>query len=149
MLSAFWNTTVEALLPIYSVILSIAVPAAVAYALKLFRDKTGMDIEAHHRDALQTAITNAALAVLKRTGGTATAGQVAEAVRNVGTEYVIRAVPDAVSFFERQGLSSQGIADRVQAKVAAAIAPGEAVEGLSGREAMDAALAQILRQVKP
>lgn len=103
----------EILSPILTLVVTITVPVIGAAAVRLF-NKMGIDIEAQHREALQSALRNGALvAIEKATGvprqqGKATvagvvAGTVASAVTpniNAGIEYVQKSVPDAIAKFD-------------------------------------------------
>lgn len=77
----------EALLPVIPVLSSILIPIILAFAFDRFRKWTGMEIEARHREALQSALANAAAKI--------TAG----ATRQSGVAYVLQSVPDALKAF--------------------------------------------------
>jgi len=85
-----WNTILEILAPVIAALLAILVPAMVTALVRWFQ-KLGLDIEAQHRDALQSALTNAALAALARGSRNGAAG--------VAIDYVRKSVPDAVKKF--------------------------------------------------
>lgn len=78
--------------------------------------KLGLDIEAQHRDALQTSLTNAAGLLVERARKSVAGvtvdvrnASMAEAIR-----YVQESAPDAVKKF---GLSSDAIAKKIAAKI--------------------------------
>lgn len=70
--------------PLLATILSILIPLIVGYIAKRFRDWTGMEMEARHREALQSALANAAKTTL---GG---------ASKHQAIDYVMTSVPDAL-----------------------------------------------------
>lgn len=76
--------------PIVEVMLLILIPAIVAALVRWFQ-KLGIDVEARHRDALQSALQNAALIAISRG-----ASQHAPAII---VDYVKNSVPDAVKRF--------------------------------------------------
>ncbi|ORE89727.1 hypothetical protein [Aurantimonas sp. 22II-16-19i] len=87
-METFWDI----IAPIYGAVIAILVPIALAYALKLLRDKTGIEIEAKDREALQSALQNAALSVLRKQGTAALTSMAEDTIVN----YVRDSVPDAV-----------------------------------------------------
>lgn len=100
------------LLPIVSVLAA----AIAGWLANLLRVKFGLEIEQKHRDALQTALANAAgLAIAKGKDLLADKSisvgnpAVADAVN-----YVVAAVPDALKYF---GLTPERVAEMVQAKI--------------------------------
>lgn len=102
-----WNTVFDILAPIISVLIAILVPAFATALVRWFQ-KLGLDIEAQHRDALQSALTNAALIALargSRNGATAAA-----------VNYVRKSVPDAVKQF---GLDDARILELVKPRITA------------------------------
>ena len=85
------------------------------WIVKLARDKLGLDIEARHREVLQTALTNAAGLVVNSLGGVASTARLdvrspalAEAVT-----YVLKGAPDALAYF---GLSAERVREMVMAR---------------------------------
>ena len=70
--------------PILSALATALVPILVAYLADRVRLWTGIEIEARHREALQSALANAARIAIEK-------GDVKE-----GVAYVTRSVPDAV-----------------------------------------------------
>lgn len=110
--------------PYLLVIVSVMATAIVGWLAELLRRKFSLDIEASHREALQTALTNGAGLLLGKLGG-ALAGRkldlksivLAEAVN-----YVLRSVPDAVRHF---GVTPEAIAEKLEAKLSQ-MKPGNA-----------------------
>ena len=126
------TTLVQPLLPILGELLAILATALVAYLVKLLRDKVGLDIETARRDALQTAITNAAGQVVMQLGQNLSGATVHPSTPAVavGVDYVKAAAGDAVKHFDLKPL---GIAEKIVAKVGvltAAIPPDKKPMGL-------------------
>ena len=101
--------------PYITEILAGLVAVIAGWVLKLVRDKLGLDIDARHREVLQTALTNAAGLVVNSLGGAASAVRLdvrspalAEAVT-----YVLKGAPDALAHF---GLSAERVREMVMAK---------------------------------
>lgn len=119
---AFAQTTVavesiyDILQPYLLAVVSVLATAIVGWLAELLRRKFNLDIDAAHREALQTALVNGAGLLLAKVGG-AVAGRnidlkspaLAEAVN-----YVLQAVPDAVRHF---GITPEAIAEKIQAKL--------------------------------
>lgn len=80
------DTLVGVVRPIGIEMIGLVVAASLTWAAKRFRDWTGIEIEARHREALQSALTNAAVLAAAR-GSTVAVG------------YVLASVPDAVRHF--------------------------------------------------
>lgn len=95
-------------------LVGLVIAGAVAWATKKFHDLTGINIEAKHREALQSALRNGANLVIDKipTGGKVDvhSAPVAAAIR-----YVMESVPDAVNYF---GLTPDKIADLLKPKIA-------------------------------
>lgn len=110
--SALLDLFIQWVLPILGTIIG----AALTWILALLHRKFGLDVEANHREALQTALTNAAGLLLQRLGkaGLARLTPNSKEVRTVALDYVHNAVPDAVMFFE---LTPADIIEKVLAKV--------------------------------
>lgn len=103
------------------------IPAAALWAAAELRRRTGITIEASHREALQTALTNAAGLLLAKLGEKAQGVKFDArhpAVREA-IEYVNTAAPDALSYF---GLRPDQIAEKIAAKIGAMTAPTEPVK---------------------
>jgi hypothetical protein len=95
---------------------AILITAVIGYVANLIRQKTGIDIETAHREALQQALTNAIGLVINKFGT-----EIGDKVINVGSpvlrdaiSYVNRAVPDAVKHF---GLTPEQLAEKLAAKL--------------------------------
>lgn len=109
----------EALAPYLIAVVSTLAAAIVGVLADLLRRKFGLQIEAQHRDALQTALTNAAGLVIAK-GGDALKGKtidISNPLVAAGVNYVRDAVPDAVSKF---GLTPEALAEKIAAKIGAA-----------------------------
>ncbi len=104
-----WETYLEILAPVLSVLVGIFVTAGIPAVFQWMK-KLGLDVEARHRDALQSALQNAAMLALARAG-------VKGAIPFEAVEYVRQSVPDAVRKF---GLDDQKIIELIQPKVIAA-----------------------------
>lgn len=107
---------IDVIRPYVTEIMSVLIAAAVAYILKVFSVWTGIKVEANHREALQSALENAARIVLggltdKASGRTVTSGH---PVFDDALKYVIRSVPDAVDYFK---LSPDRIKDMILPKL--------------------------------
>lgn len=102
-----WNTVFEILAPVIAALLAILVPALMTALVRWFQ-KLGLDIEAQHRDALQSALTNAALIALARGSKNNAAG--------AAIDYVRQSVPDAVKKF---GLDDSRILDLIKPRITA------------------------------
>ena len=125
-----WETIIQVFMPIYAAVMAILVPVAVGYVVKLFRDKTGIEIEAKHRDALQSALESAARTAVLKLGSSAVSGQ----GRGIVVDYVRRSVPDAVREFGLDDSTIERLALPKIEKVAGDIiggALGEAADRLS------------------
>lgn len=96
-------------------LMGLVIAAAIAWATKKFHDLTGIQIEAKHREALQSALRNGANLALDKLPGGGTidvkSAPVAAAIR-----YVLESVPDAVKYFE---LTPDKIADLLKPKLVA------------------------------
>lgn len=101
------ETFFEIMGPTISVLLAILIPALIGLVVKGFR-KLGIDIEARHREALQSALENAAKLSLAK------AGLGGGIVARDAVDYVKQSVPDAVAAF---GLDDQRIRDLIKPKV--------------------------------
>jgi len=74
----------EALLPVFATFATAIIPLLIAYISSRIHLWTGMEIEARHREALQSALANAARIVA------------AGASKQAGIDYVLASVPDAL-----------------------------------------------------
>ncbi|WP_188851947.1 hypothetical protein [Aureimonas glaciei] len=125
MWESFWNTTWEILGPFYAAVLPIAASAVVGYLVKLYRDKTGQEVNAIFREALQGAITRTANAIVVKAGGAAALNALPADALDLGVRMVKEAVPEAVAHFAREGLTDENIASKIlpQAEAIIAAAP--------------------------
>lgn len=121
------TTTIEgasifgALKPYITELVGIFVAGVLGYLATLVKAKFGLDIEAKHREALQTALTNAAGLLIAKGDGLAAGINfdvknpiVAEAVN-----YALKGAPDAMKYF---GLTPERVRDMLAAKVGVVIA---------------------------
>jgi hypothetical protein len=102
--------------PYLLAIVSVAATAIVGWLAELLRRKFNLDIDAAHREALQTALTNGAGLLIGKAGSAVAgkkldlkSGPIAEAVN-----YVLQAVPDAIRHF---GITPEAVAEKLQAKL--------------------------------
>jgi lysylphosphatidylglycerol synthetase-like protein (DUF2156 family) len=93
--------------PYIAEMIGLVVAAIVAYLVQLIRRWTGIEIEARHREALQSALANAAMVAADR--GVA-----------AGAAYVEHSVPDALKHFK---LDQAGIQRLLEPKLAGLIQP--------------------------
>jgi len=112
-METFLQATITALIPIYQIFIGIAAPIAVAWIVKILKDRAGIALEQSDRDALQTAIRNAALVAVDKSGGAKLATAVTDSAIDAGVRYVKEAVPDAVERFKKQGLDDAAIAAKI------------------------------------
>ena len=102
--------------PYLIAVVSVVATAIIGWLAELLRRKFHLDIEASHREALQTALCNGAGLLIAKLGD-ALAGRkldlksiaLAEAVN-----YVLQSVPDAVRHF---GVTPEAVAEKIQAKL--------------------------------
>ena len=101
------DTIIDAIMPQLLAILAALLTAAIGWAATRFAQKTGIDIEARHREALHSAlITGPQLAIRgKLTGSAATA---------LTLDCVAKSVPDAIA---KLAPSQAVLADLAQAKL--------------------------------
>lgn len=99
------NTIVEILTPVLVTMATIAAPALTAVVFRLFQ-KWGIEIEAKNRDALQSALQNAAIIAMAKAGVSGSSTPKAIAI-----DYVKQSVPDAVKKF---GLDEGRILDLLE-----------------------------------
>jgi hypothetical protein len=115
----------QAVEPYVTAVVSAAVTALLAWLTATIAKWTGVAIEAKSRDALQTALENAAGLVIAKGG--ATLDEVRVDVRHptlkAGVEYVQAAVPDALKRF---GLGEDALREKLVAKVGVLVAKGGA-----------------------
>lgn len=125
MWESFWNTTWEILGPFYAAVLPIAASAVVGYLVKLYRDKTGQEVNAIFREALQGTITRTANAIVVKAGGAAALKDLPADALDLGVRMVKEAVPEAVAHFAKEGLTDEKIAAKIlpQAEAIISAAP--------------------------
>lgn len=102
--------------PYLLAIVSVVAAAIVGWLAELLRRKFNLDIEASHRDALQTALANAAGLLIAR-AGSAFAGRkmdVKNAALADAVNYALQAVPDAIRYF---GVTPESLAEKIKAKL--------------------------------
>lgn len=103
-------------------LVAVLIGALVTWITTMIKAKTGYDIEAHHRDALQAALTNGAGLIIQR-GGELAAGVNID-VKNPAIRdailYVNSAAPDAVKYF---GITPNSIAEKLNAKLGVVTGP--------------------------
>jgi len=89
----FVQQLLTAVLPAVGVVIS----AVLLYGASLLQKNTGINIEAKHRDALQSALMNGVLFALQRSGWLP--GQATDKVIAAARTYVESSVPDALKQF--------------------------------------------------
>ncbi|MBX3514307.1 MAG: hypothetical protein KIT15_06175 [Xanthobacteraceae bacterium] len=102
--------------PYLVAVVSVLATAIVGWLAELLRRKFNLDIDAAHRDALQTALTNGAGLLIGK-AGSALAGKkldLKSAVLAEAVNYVLQAVPDAIRHF---GITPEAVAEKLQAKL--------------------------------
>lgn len=117
------STTAVELLPVYKLLepyllmlFSVLVSGLLGWVAIVIKSKFGLDIDAHMRETIQTAATNAAGALVAKMEGPL--GNVSIDVRSKlvkdGVDMVIAKVPDAINHFK---LSPEDLAAIIQAKL--------------------------------
>lgn len=103
---------------------AILITAIIGWIAAQIKAKTGIDIEARHREALQVALTNGAGLILNSLGRRAKdiTFDVKHPAIASGVKYVMEAVPDAVDNF---GLRPEQLAEKLVAKLGLATAPAD------------------------
>jgi hypothetical protein len=102
--------------PYLLAVVSVIATAIVGWLAELLRRKFNLDIDAAHREALQTALTNGAGLLIGKAGG-AVAGKkldLKSAALAETVNYVLQAVPDAIRHF---GITPEAVAEKLQAKL--------------------------------
>jgi len=101
--------------------IAVLIAALLSWITAMIKQKTGIDIEARHREALQTALTNGAGLILAKVKDSVAGKEIdvrSEIVRDA-ISYVNQAAPDAVKKF---GLTPQDLAEKLMAKLGLAAA---------------------------
>ncbi len=106
----------NALQPYLLAVVSVVATAIVGWLAELLRRKFNLDIDAAHREALQTALVNAAGLLIGKAGSAFSARKldVKSAALAEAVNYVITAVPDAIRHF---GITPEALAEKIQAKL--------------------------------
>lgn len=102
--------------PYLLAVVSVTATAIVGWLAELLRRKFNLDIDAAHREALQTALTNGAGLLIGK-AGSAAAGRkfdLKSAALAEAVNYVVQAVPDAIRHF---GITPEAVAEKLQAKL--------------------------------
>lgn len=114
------QSVLDNILPILAALVSILIPFAVAALVKVFQ-KFGIDIEAKHREALQSALENAVATALSGKKDTPQAQGflgLGNPLMSIALSYVLRSVPDAIKKF---GLDEAGIIELLKPHFAKAL----------------------------
>jgi hypothetical protein len=98
----FLGQLLTALLPA----LGLFISAVLAFAANELRKRTGIDIEAKHRDALQSALLNGVLYAVQKAGWVQ--GQPTDKLLSFARGYVQGSVPDALKKFGIDAATSTG-----------------------------------------
>lgn len=107
------------MMPYIVTLFGAIVSFAVAWMAKKASEWTGIQVEAKHREALQSALTNGAKAALAKFTPKGLSFDVKSVPLAEGIEFVLRSVPDAVEYF---GLDEQDLARHLQPKLVSAVA---------------------------
>lgn len=97
-------------------LLGAVITGILGWLASILKSKWSLDIEASHRDALQTALTNAA-ALLIQKGISATSSKVVDVgnpLVKAAIDYVQANAKDAMAYF---GLSPEQVAEKIAAKL--------------------------------
>lgn len=105
--------------PYLMTLLAAIVTAAIAWASKKLNDWTGIQIEAKHREALQSALLNGARAAIARNLPQGVNIDVKSVALKEGIDFVLKSVPDAVAYF---GLTPADIEKHLIPKLTAIVA---------------------------
>ena len=85
--------------PLTEILLAI-IAFALAWAARAFAARTGIEIEARHREALQAALSAAARFALDKALGKSNQPEIVRDLAvTMATDYVKRSVPDALAHF--------------------------------------------------
>ena len=114
------------LAPLIRTLFDAAIPVLIAWAAKRFSEKTGIDIEATHRDALHSAAMTGINCVLaRRPSFNSTAGDKDPVIRDA-PEWVVNSVPDALKYLRLDPNNSDDrkeISEPVESKLGALLNP--------------------------
>lgn len=111
-LDPFITSVMPYLLALFGTIIS----AAIGFATLKLQQWTGINVEAKHREALQSALTNGALNMVAKVTPKGVTIDVGNAAIADGVEYVLKSVPDAVQYF---GLTPARVQEMLAPKIAA------------------------------
>lgn len=98
--------------------------AIAAFAGLLYKRWTGKQLEARHREALQSALRNGAELLMRKVPQGVKVNVGSKSVAE-GIEYVLKSVPDALDFF---GLTRERVAEMLEPHIAAIENRGTPVE---------------------
>jgi hypothetical protein len=90
----------EVITPLLSIIATAVAPLIVMAIVRLL-NKLGIEVEAKHREALQSALRNAALVTVQKALERGVNGDLKsiEAIKGPALDYIRKSVPDAVKKF--------------------------------------------------
>lgn len=103
----FLSELILALVPIFGLVITTLVGIGLAF----LKQKTGIDIEAKHREALQSALLNGILFALQKAGwvsGQPLSSSILESLLPTARSYVEGSVPDALAKFGIDPATSVG-----------------------------------------
>lgn len=103
----FVQQMLTALVPVFALVIT----TLVGIGLALLKQKTGIDIEAKHRDALQSALLNGLLFALQKAGwvaGQPVSSSILPDLLPAARSYVESSVPDALAKFGIDAATSAG-----------------------------------------
>ncbi|MCW4114375.1 hypothetical protein NPA31_005285 [Aurantimonas sp. MSK8Z-1] len=126
------STLMTILQPVIEVLLSIGLMAGLPMLLTVlwrYLSKIGLDVDQKHRDALQTAIQNAALLAVSKAGGRMGASTMTGAALNAAVDYVKRFSPDAVKHID---LTADDIAEKIAPKAEAIATAAPVIAAATG-----------------
>jgi hypothetical protein len=111
------NSWYALLQPYLTMLASAVVTLAVGIITAKVSQWTGIQVEAKHRDALQTALTNGAGLLIQELGASAATVKGLNVGNNAAAkaiDYVLKASPDAIKYFDR---GPDSIAKKLEAKL--------------------------------
>jgi hypothetical protein len=120
-LGAGWNAFITPLLPAIAAALGTLLTGIAGMAIKWLASKMkiqGLELDAQHRDSLQTAITNAAALALNQLGNDIQGKTIdvkSPAVTNA-IQVAMKNAPDAITYFKLAD-KPQEIAEKILAKI--------------------------------
>jgi hypothetical protein len=92
---------IQVITPLLSIIATAIAPLIVVAIVRFF-NKLGIEVEAKHREALQSALRNAALVTVQKALERGVDGNLTsiEAIKGPALDYIRNSVPDAVKKFK-------------------------------------------------